>query len=151
VVLAWNPVNLDDCRWPSVFTAVNYFELNTGWHPRSIGQSTRTRAFLLPDSTVEPSLESFRPFGNPRSRDGGISQTVNRALKDRDDSSTRTLGLRRSSRARNCEMPRLEKQLPAAWRCGDIAAHGEMRRPCDRGSYSAARIRVAASPKSTAM
>ena len=53
---------LDDCQWPSVATAVRYFELNTGWVSLTIGQPTRLRAFRLPDSRVEPSFESFQPF-----------------------------------------------------------------------------------------
>ena len=55
---------LDDCQWPSVATAVRYFEVNTGWRPQTIGQPTRLRAFRLPDPRVEPSFESFRPFHN---------------------------------------------------------------------------------------
>lgn len=56
-------VVLDDCQWPPVATAVRYFEVNTGWQPLRIGQPTRLRAFRSPDSRVEPSFESFRPFG----------------------------------------------------------------------------------------
>lgn len=56
-------VVLDDCRWPSVVTAVRYFEVNTAWQPQPIGRPTRLRAFRLPDPRVEPSFESFRPFG----------------------------------------------------------------------------------------
>ncbi len=55
-------VVLDDCQWPSVATAVRYFEVNTGWLPQPIVQPTRLRAFRLPDPRVEPSFESFRPF-----------------------------------------------------------------------------------------
>ncbi len=54
---------LDDCQWPSVATAVHYFEVNTGWRPQTIGQQTRLRAFRLPDPPENPSFESFRPFG----------------------------------------------------------------------------------------
>jgi predicted O-methyltransferase YrrM len=53
---------LDDCRWPSVATAVRYFELNTGWTPEPIGVPTRLRAFRLPDPRLEPSFEDFVPF-----------------------------------------------------------------------------------------
>jgi hypothetical protein len=56
-------VILDDCQWPSVATAVRYFELNTGWRPRPIGQPTRLRAFRLPVSRAESSFDAFRPFG----------------------------------------------------------------------------------------
>jgi predicted O-methyltransferase YrrM len=53
---------LDDCQWPSVATAVRYFEVNTAWRPPTISQQTRLRAFRLPDPPVEPSFESFMPF-----------------------------------------------------------------------------------------
>jgi predicted O-methyltransferase YrrM len=53
---------LDDCEWPSVATAVRYFEVNTGWRPETIGQPTRLRAFRLPDPRVEPGFETFKPF-----------------------------------------------------------------------------------------
>ena len=53
---------LDDCGWPSVGTAVRYFERNTGWTAEPIGRPTRLRAFRLPDPRVEPSFEDFEPF-----------------------------------------------------------------------------------------
>jgi predicted O-methyltransferase YrrM len=53
---------LDDCAWPSVATAVRYFELNTGWESQTIPAPTRLRAFRLPDPRVEPAFESFKPF-----------------------------------------------------------------------------------------
>ncbi len=56
-------VVLDDCQWPSVATAVRYFEVNTGWRPEAIGHPTRLRAFRLPDPRVEPNFEAFQPFG----------------------------------------------------------------------------------------
>lgn len=49
---------LDDCQWPSVATAVRYFEVNTGWQSQPIGKLTRLRAFRLPDPRVEPSAAS---------------------------------------------------------------------------------------------
>jgi predicted O-methyltransferase YrrM len=54
---------LDDCQWPSVATAVRYFEVNTGWQPEAIAQATRLRAFRLPDPRVEPTFVGFTPFG----------------------------------------------------------------------------------------
>jgi predicted O-methyltransferase YrrM len=54
---------LDDCQWPSVATAVRYFELNTGWQPQPMGRPTRVRAFRLPDPRVEPAFDNFKPFG----------------------------------------------------------------------------------------
>jgi predicted O-methyltransferase YrrM len=56
-------VVLDDCRWPSVATAVRYFEMNTGWEAAPIDRETRLRAYRLPSPRVEPSFESFEPFG----------------------------------------------------------------------------------------
>lgn len=57
---------LDDCSYPSVATAVRYFEVNTGWAPEPVARPTRLRAFRLPGSRTEPSFESFRPFGVDR-------------------------------------------------------------------------------------
>jgi predicted O-methyltransferase YrrM len=53
---------LDDCQWPSVATAVRYFELNTGWQAQPIDGSTRLRAYRLPDPPVEPAFFDFKPF-----------------------------------------------------------------------------------------
>lgn len=54
---------LDDCRLPSVATAVRYFELNAGWEPEPVKPNTRLRAFRLPDPPVEPRFDEFTPFG----------------------------------------------------------------------------------------
>ena len=56
-------VVLDDCHWPSVATAVRYFELNTGWRSQPMAGPTRLRAFRLPDPRLEPDFGSFTPFG----------------------------------------------------------------------------------------
>lgn len=53
---------LDDCQWPSVATAVRYFEVNTGWRSHPISGPTRLTAFRLPDPRTEPGFESFKPF-----------------------------------------------------------------------------------------
>ena len=63
---------MDDQLWPSVRTAVHYFELNMGWRavPGAFDagtidhetRSTRLRAFRLPDPPFEPSFEDFQPF-----------------------------------------------------------------------------------------
>jgi predicted O-methyltransferase YrrM len=53
---------LDDCGWPSVATAVRYFELNTRWTPHPIGSPARLRAFRLPNERFEPAFEDFKPF-----------------------------------------------------------------------------------------
>lgn len=54
---------LDDCRWPSVATAVRYYEINAGWQAEPIDVETRLRAFRLPNPRIEPHFESFAPFG----------------------------------------------------------------------------------------
>ena len=55
-------VILDDCSYPSVATAVRYFEVNTGWEPEPIAWRTRLRAFRLPNPRTEPSFRSFKPL-----------------------------------------------------------------------------------------
>ena len=55
-------VVLDDCQWPSVATAVRYFELNTGWQEQRFHRPTRLRAFRLPELRQEPTFETFTPF-----------------------------------------------------------------------------------------
>jgi predicted O-methyltransferase YrrM len=55
-------VILDDCSYPSVASAVRYFQVNTGWEPEPISAPTRLRAFRLPDPRSEPNFESFKPF-----------------------------------------------------------------------------------------
>jgi predicted O-methyltransferase YrrM len=56
-------VILDDCSYPSVATAVRYFQVNTGWTIAPVQSPTRLRAFRLPMERTEPSFESFKPFG----------------------------------------------------------------------------------------
>jgi predicted O-methyltransferase YrrM len=53
---------LDDCQWPSVATAVRYFEVNSGWQSQPMPDRTRLRAFRLPDPPIEPAFENFKPF-----------------------------------------------------------------------------------------
>lgn len=55
-------VVLDDCSYPSVSTAVRYFQVNTGWEPEPMPAPTRLRAFRLPNACTEPNFESFKPF-----------------------------------------------------------------------------------------
>jgi predicted O-methyltransferase YrrM len=55
-------VILDDCQWPSVATAVRYFEINMGWLPQPINEMTRLRAYRLPDPRIDVPFESFQPF-----------------------------------------------------------------------------------------
>lgn len=57
-------VILDDYSYPSVATAVRYFEANTGWKTVPMSAPTRLRAFRLPMERTEPSFESFKPFGS---------------------------------------------------------------------------------------
>jgi predicted O-methyltransferase YrrM len=56
-------VVLDDCEWPSVATAANYFELNAGWTRQPIDGETRLRAYRVPGNKIEPSFEAFASFG----------------------------------------------------------------------------------------
>ena len=55
-------VILDDCSYPSVATAVRYFQENIGWEPEPMPAPTRLRAFRLPNPRTEPNFESFKPF-----------------------------------------------------------------------------------------
>lgn len=55
-------VILDDCSYPSVSTAVRYFQVNTGWEPEPMPAPTRLRAFRLPNPRNEPNFENFKPF-----------------------------------------------------------------------------------------
>ena len=55
-------VILDDCSYPSVATAVRYFQVNAGWEPEPMPAPTRLRAFRLPNPRTEPAFESFKPF-----------------------------------------------------------------------------------------
>lgn len=55
-------VVLDDCEWPSVATAVRYFEVNAGWKEESLSHPTRLRAFRLPLIPHERPFDDFRPF-----------------------------------------------------------------------------------------
>ena len=65
-------VVVDDDWWPSVRSAVRYFEANLGWQvvpgafeggtaDRATGQP-RARALRLPDPSFEPAFEAFQPF-----------------------------------------------------------------------------------------
>jgi predicted O-methyltransferase YrrM len=54
---------LDDCQWPSVATAAQYFEVNAGWQIQPLEQETRLRAYRLPNPPVEARFENFQPFG----------------------------------------------------------------------------------------
>ena len=54
---------VDDCRWPSVTTAVRYFEVNARWQAERAGRPTRLRAYRLPNPRFEPTFDSFEPFG----------------------------------------------------------------------------------------
>lgn len=54
---------LDDCEWPSVATAVQYFVVNASWEPVALSRPTRLRAFRLPDPPAHPRFDDFQPFG----------------------------------------------------------------------------------------
>jgi predicted O-methyltransferase YrrM len=51
---------LDDANWPSVATALRYFDLNLGW--RTITMAGRLTARQLPDEPFEPDFTDFKPF-----------------------------------------------------------------------------------------
>ena len=51
---------LDDAAWPSVATAIRYFDLNLGWRPAEI--AGRLIARRIPEELVEPDFADFKPF-----------------------------------------------------------------------------------------
>ena len=51
---------LDDVEWPSVASALAYFDLNLGWKPIDLGRRLAGRR--LPDQLTEPEFADFRPF-----------------------------------------------------------------------------------------
>jgi predicted O-methyltransferase YrrM len=51
---------LDDATWPSVATALRYFDLNLGWRP--VGMAGRLTARQVPDEPFEPNFTDFKPF-----------------------------------------------------------------------------------------
>ena len=51
---------LDDAAWPSVATALRYFDSNLGWQAVSI--AGRLTARRLPDEPFEPAFTDFKPF-----------------------------------------------------------------------------------------
>jgi len=51
---------LDDAEWPSVATALRYFDLNLGWRP--LATPGRLTVRELPDGPFEPAFTDFKPF-----------------------------------------------------------------------------------------
>jgi len=51
---------LDDAAWPSVATAVRYFDLNLGWRP--VAMAGRLTARRVPEELREPDFADFEPF-----------------------------------------------------------------------------------------
>ena len=51
---------LDDASWPSVATALRYFDLNLGW--RRVMIAGRLTARRVPEELVEPDFAAFKPF-----------------------------------------------------------------------------------------
>ena len=51
---------LDDAAWPSVATALRYFDLNLGW--RRVDIASRLTARRLPDAPFEPVFTDFKSF-----------------------------------------------------------------------------------------
>jgi predicted O-methyltransferase YrrM len=58
-------VVLDDASWPSVATALRYFDLNLGWRPVPV--AGRLTARRLPAERAEPAFADFTPFAAPPS------------------------------------------------------------------------------------
>lgn len=61
-------VILDDYWWPSVATAVRYYETNLGWRPVNItgGTPGRLKAMRLPDKEIAPNFKELMPFWPPQ-------------------------------------------------------------------------------------
>ena len=53
-------VILDDTAWPSVATALRYYDLNLGWQP--VALPGRLAGRRLPPALREPAYSDFRPF-----------------------------------------------------------------------------------------
>jgi predicted O-methyltransferase YrrM len=53
-------VVLDDAEWPSVATALRYFDLNLGWQPVAI--AGRLTARRIPEESSEPDFTDFKSF-----------------------------------------------------------------------------------------
>lgn len=51
---------LDDAAWPSVATALRYFDLNLGW--QAVEMAGRLTALRIPDEPFEPDFTDFKPF-----------------------------------------------------------------------------------------
>jgi hypothetical protein len=51
---------LDDAAWPSVATALRYFDLNLEWQPVRIGG--RLTARRMPNQPIERDFSDFKPF-----------------------------------------------------------------------------------------
>ena len=51
---------LDDAEWPSVATALRYYDVNLGWRPEPLGG--RLQARRLPQELVDPAFTDFVPF-----------------------------------------------------------------------------------------
>ena len=51
---------LDDAEWPSVATALRYYDVNLGWGREALGG--RLEARRLPATHIEPPFTEFTPF-----------------------------------------------------------------------------------------
>jgi hypothetical protein len=51
---------MDDVEWPSVATALRYFDVNLGWQPVAI--AGRLKARRIPENPSEPDFSNFKPF-----------------------------------------------------------------------------------------
>jgi Methyltransferase domain len=102
-------VILDDYRWPSVATAVGYFESNTGWQVEPIGHQTRLRAYRVPNPSVEPS------FGLANRKTRTSAEQIKRTRGDRPPVSSSQKGLGSPDRRRDAR-PLLRRPLSALGR-----------------------------------
>ena len=60
LVRAGGLIIVDDAAWPSVATALRYFDVNLGWKPvRTAGRLTARR---IPEEPFEPDFTDFKPF-----------------------------------------------------------------------------------------
>ena len=62
-------VILDDAEWPSVATALRYYDLNLGW--TRVNLPGRLEARRLPAEPFEPSFEDFKSFSSTESLSAG--------------------------------------------------------------------------------
>lgn len=60
LVRAGGLIILDDAEWPSVATALRYFDVNLGWQPVTV--AGRLTARRIPEQLAEPDFTDFKSF-----------------------------------------------------------------------------------------